>query len=650
MENPIIYLLILLPLTGAIVCGYFGNRLGVRRTGIVASLAVFLAFAVGGVLFWDLLHLPSGYSFMWQRWFSWISSAYFDVGFDLLIDPLSICMVLVVTGVSFLIHVYSIGYMAHDGGFRRYFALLNLFVAAMLTLVLGRNLVVTFVGWEGVGLCSYALIGFWFSDEAKARAGKKAFIVNRIGDFGFLIAMFLIFSRFHTLDYIGLRGLFSGTSGLSLDDTSLWWVSTAAVFLLFMGAMGKSAQIPLHVWLPDAMAGPTPVSALIHAATMVTAGVYLISRISFMKPFAEPAFLFIAALGALTAFVAATIAVAQRDIKKILAYSTVSQLGYMFLACGIGASIAGMFHLATHACFKALLFLGAGSVIHAMHEEQDIFEMGGLAKDIPVTCVTMAIAVIAISGIPPFSGFVSKDEILFMTWVSGHPFLYSVGILTALLTAFYMGRLFFYTFFGKKRGKAAKLESIHECPPTMMVVLIVLAALSMVVGLIAWPETLGGHNMFHHFLSGTIFENAVSHEVLSSIGKTLASASRVLAIFSSVVAAIGLLAAYEWVLWLSGNRKLSLLARVRAAHALVWNKYYVDEIYDYVIVSPLRWLATCFYEITDLRGIDGAVNETARMIDQGGRLTRRLQNGILHFYGLVILIGSLCIIVYFLTV
>ncbi|NTU60156.1 MAG: NADH-quinone oxidoreductase subunit L, partial [Deltaproteobacteria bacterium] len=475
-----IWLIPFFPMVGALINGLFGRRYGKSVGYTIACGSIFLSFLVTVGSFFALRGLPPEARFYQLRVFEWISSGSASIDLGYLMDPLSCVMCLVVTGVGFLIHVYSIGYMHHDPGHNRFFTYLNLFCFAMLTLVLGSNYLVLFVGWEGVGLCSYLLIGFWFEDAAKAAAGMKAFIVNRIGDFGFLIGMFLIFQTFGTLDFRTVMA--AAPLKLALGGTLV----TAMTLSLFVGATGKSAQIPLYIWLPDAMAGPTPVSALIHAATMVTAGVYMIGRSNVLYSLAPATMATVATVGAVTALFAGTIGVAQNDIKKVLAYSTVSQLGYMFIAMGVGAYVAGIFHLMTHAFFKACLFLGSGSVIHAMHEEQDIRNMGGLRKYIPYTHWTFLIATVAIAGIPPLAGFFSKDEILWKAWSGGFKIQWLLGFLGAGITAFYMFRLVFLTFYGKERIDPHVKEKVHESPFTMTVPLMVLAALSIVGGWLGW--------------------------------------------------------------------------------------------------------------------------------------------------------------------
>jgi NADH-quinone oxidoreductase subunit L len=496
-----IFLIPLFPLVGVLINGLLLGRLPRPVVSFVACSTVGLSFVTSLLLFFELVGMEPAHRILQQTLFTWIPSASFNANVAFLLDPLSAVMILVVTGVGFLIHVYSTGYMHHDPCFGRYFTYLNLFTFSMLMLVLADNFLLMFVGWEGVGLCSYLLIGFWFEKKSAADAGKKAFIVNRIGDFGFLLGMFVIFWNIGSLDFLTVAekapAIFVAGGGLI----------TAACLLLFVGAIGKSAQIPLYVWLPDAMEGPTPVSALIHAATMVTAGVYMVARSSALYMLAPDALLVVAIIGAGTAFFAATIGLAQNDIKRVLAYSTVSQLGYMFLACGVAAFTAGIFHLVTHAFFKALLFLGAGSVIHAMSDQQDMRRMGGLKKYLPVTFGTMLIATLAISGIPGMSGFFSKDEILWKSFSSdhGHWALWVIGVATAGLTAFYMFRLIYLTFYGKERMDDHTRGHIHESPRSMTVPLMILAVLSVVGGFVGVPHVFfGATNYFERWLEPVI--------------------------------------------------------------------------------------------------------------------------------------------------
>jgi len=559
-------------------------------------------------------------------------------------------MMLVVTGVGSLIHIFSVGYMHEDEGYARYFAYLNLFVFFMLTLVLGANFPVTFVGWEGVGLCSYLLIGFWFSEKLNADAGKKAFIMNRIGDFGFLVAMFLIWQHTGSLDY---TAVFAKAPGALVAGGS---TVTAITLFLFLGCTGKSAQIPLYTWLPDAMAGPTPVSALIHAATMVTAGVFLVARSNVLFALAPTSQAVVAGVGALTALFAATIALKQWDIKKVLAYSTISQLGYMFLGVGTGAMAAGIFHLATHAFFKALLFLGSGSVIHAMHhayhathsheDAQDMRNMGGLRRCLPWTAGLMWIATLAIAGIPPFSGFFSKDAILGAAFARGtvQPAWYlfwGFGLLAALLTAFYMTRLMLYTFHGPNRTGAREETHLHEAPWVMTGPLVVLGVLSLAGGLLNLPELVGGHAWLEHWLEPVTQAGAVlmPAPVLSHSTEWTLIAIAVAVGLAGIIGAVRLL-------------DLSALVPASAAPAeagfgrILWKKWYVDELYDAVIVQPLLWISRkVLWRVVDVGVVDGAgVNGAAGLSRILGWLGSRLQTGELGFYAIVFVIGVVAVL------
>ena len=550
------------------------------------------------------------------RW-ALIGNSSFEIAFYF--DRLTSVMALIVTGVGSLIHVYSVGYMAHDKSFGRFFAYLNLFLFFMLLLVLGRSLLVLFVGWEGVGLASYLLIGFWFDDLANARAGKKAFVTNRVGDAGFLLGMFLLYQALGTLDMDRINAAFaSGGSAAPAVSASLVGI------LLFIGATGKSAQIPLHVWLPDAMAGPTPVSALIHAATMVTAGVYLVARMSGIYLQAPEASAVIAAVGVTTAFFAATIALVQTDIKKVLAYSTVSQLGFMFLALGVGAYGVAIFHLMTHAFFKACLFLGAGSVIHALGGEQDMRKMGGLARRIPVTFVTFAVATAAIAGIPPLAGFFSKDEILWFAFAStrgGSPILWMVGAATALMTAFYMFRLLWLTFLGKSRMTHEVEHHVHESPLSMTGGLMLLAILSAVGGFIALP----------HYLEPQL--------PLPLVDERLHHFETPLLVISVLLALAGLLGA-RYIYGSGSARAEALKARFASAHRWLTHKYFIDELYEAVIGRPLVWLSdVVFLRLGDRVILDGTLDGLAGLGRWGGGLLSRVQAGSLHRYAWFVMIG-----------
>jgi NADH-quinone oxidoreductase subunit L len=607
-------LIVVLPLLGFLLNGLFGNRLGKVFVGVVGCGLPILSFAVAVTAVQAVL--GSGEPLV-ETAFRWTLVGDFPFEVSFYLDRLSAVMVLIVTGVGSLIHVYSTGYMHDDSSYARYFAYLNLFLFFMLLLVLGRSLLVLFVGWEGVGLASYLLIGFWFSDAEKAAAGKKAFITNRVGDAGFLLGMFLIYSTVGTLEMDGINAAFMAPQ-LPAVSASLVGI------LLFIGATGKSAQIPLHVWLPDAMAGPTPVSALIHAATMVTAGVYLVARLSGVYLHAPEASAVVAAIGVLTAFMAATIAVVQTDIKKVLAYSTISQLGFMFLALGVGAYGVAVFHLYTHAFFKACLFLGAGSVIHAMGGEQDVRRMGGLARKIPVTFVTFAVATAAIAGLPPLAGFFSKDEILWYAFASeagGQTWLWALASLTALLTAFYMFRLLWLTFFGKPRMDEHTAAHVHESPLSMTGVLVVLAVLSAVGGFFSIP----------HFLEEQLPLPAVD-EHLHHLETAL--------IVTSVVIALAGLAGAAW--FFSGD--LSRAARMRerfgGLHRLLSGKYYVDELYEAVIGRPLTWISDrVFLRLGDRALIDGTLHGLTGMARMAAGILGRVQTGSLHLYAWLVLAG-----------
>jgi NADH-quinone oxidoreductase subunit L len=604
----------------------------------------------------------------------------FVADWGLLLDPLSCVMVLVVTGVGFLIHVYSAGYMAHEGGYYRFFGYMNLFMFAMLTLVLANNLLLMFVGWEGVGLCSYLLIGFYFLKKSASDAGKKAFIVNRIGDAGFLLGLLLTAMTLGTIRFtsVGLPEA-SGYSGIlqSLEAAvhagTLGYgahVLTAIGLLLFVGAAGKSAQIPLYVWLPDAMEGPTPVSALIHAATMVTAGVYMVVRMNAVYQLAPFALDVIAVIGAVTAIFAASMALVQNDIKKVLAYSTISQLGYMFMALGVGAFAAGIFHLMTHAFFKALLFLGAGSVIHAMSGEQDLRKMGGLWSKIPKTAVTFLIATLAICGIFPFAGFFSKDEILGRA-IDRYFFLWAIGFITAGMTAFYMFRLFVLAFSGYTRADEHVEKHIHESPPSMTVPLMILAGLSIVGGWIGWPGSLGGENRFERFLE-PVLAGALSETGAIKIAHHGLAKEIFLMVLSLSIAVAGIWLAYEF--YRSKRIAPELLAeKLPRAYQLLLHKYYVDEIYDALIVNRVKDLSTLFglfdAKVIDGMGVDGAgwlarfgsrvsmwwdkwvidglLNFSAKFLQLLSFPVRLLQSGMFSSYAMVILIGLVVLLAYY---
>jgi NADH-quinone oxidoreductase subunit L len=564
----------------------------------------------------------------------------FSAPFGFLIDPLSLVMLLVVSGVGFLIHVYSIGYMWDEGGYYRFFAYMNLFMASMLILVMGNNLLLLFVGWEGVGLCSYLLIGFYFHKQSASDAGKKAFIVNRIGDFGFVLGVLLVFSEFGTIEFTRLFPLVN-----EMPVEAGLGVLTVSALLMFFGATGKSAQIPLYVWLPDAMEGPTPVSALIHAATMVTAGVYMITRVNPIYSRSPEALFWVALIGSMTALFAATIGIFQRDIKRVLAYSTVSQLGYMFTALGVMAFSAGIFHLMTHAFFKALLFLGSGSVILALHHEQDMQNMGGLRKYLPVTCLTMWVGTLAISGVPLFSGFFSKDEILWKAFSSGAPHhlvFYALGLLAAGLTAFYMFRLMFLTFHGTCRYPSDKLGHVHESPKSVTSVLSILALLSLVGGYVGLPAWLGP-NYFEHFLA-PVFRFMPGADAAAAAHHSVSLELTVTAV-AIAVAGLGILVAY--LLYQRRAATPQNEEKLGGIYRLVFNKYHVDEIYQAVFINPVHRLSESFlWKIFDAGIVDGIVNGYGTLGRVLGNMASRVQNGLLRSYLGWVVIGSLCLIAY----
>ena len=630
----LVWLIPALPLAGVLLLLVGGRRLGEPLAGWLATAMMFGSFGVGVAAFIELLSRAEESRTFVFHLFPWIEVGRLSVGVDFLADPLSMTMVLFVTGVGALIHLYSIGYMHGDGRYPTFFLYLNLFAFSMLVLVLGDNLLLTFLGWEGVGACSYWLISFWFTDEANAVAGKKAFVTNRIGDWGFMVAMFFTFQAFGTLTYSGPAGILTSAPRLA--------VSTASVVaaLLFVGACGKSAQLPLYVWLPDAMAGPTPVSALIHAATMVTSGVYLMVRVSPILAVASHWVPDVVALvGALTALFAATIAVSQRDIKKVLAYSTISQLGYMFLAVGSGAYVAAIFHMVTHAFFKALLFLGAGSVIHGIHDEQDMRRMGGLAKYMKVTCWTFIVGWLAIAGVPPFSGFWSKDEILLHAWQNS-PALWAIGLITALLTAYYMSRQVIMVFGGEERfGKdhvsasdAADGASPHESPWTMTVPLVVLAAAAAVGGAINLPFT-EKTQLLERWLHPVVAVAEVPSNASTALKVTLA-------VVAVVAGLVGIVVAY-----LVYMRK-----QVEAIEPeLLLRAWRVDETISAVVGGPGRAAAAFTADVIDKQGIDGAINGVGVLVREGGSRLRVVQTGFVRSYALGIAGGAVLLLGWFIS-
>ncbi len=666
-----LWLIPLLPAAGAVINGLFGRRFSQRLVTAVALASTAASFAWALCAAIRLLGMPAAELPHIERYGTWLRSGGFAVDYGLYLDHLSLVMMLVVTGVGFLIHVYSVGYMAHEGGYYRFFSYLNLFMFFMLTLVLAENYLLMFVGWEGVGLASYLLIGFFFQRDSAASAGKKAFITNRVGDFGFLIALFLLVKHFGTLEY---TAVFAKVAQLSPGIEAGAGLLTAIALLMLVGATGKSAQLPLYVWLPDAMEGPTPVSALIHAATMVTAGVYMIARSSPIFSRSPVALAVVAVVGCLTALFAATIGLAQTDIKRVLAYSTISQLGYMFLACGVAAYSASIFHLMTHAFFKGLLFLGAGSVIHAVGGEQDMRRMGGLRKYTPYTFWTMLIATCAIAGIPGFAGFFSKDEILWQAFSSpyGHWALWLVGVITAFLTSFYMFRLLFMTFFNEYRGPLAQQHAPHEAQPqgapgstehavahapataehhhgtphespwVMVVPLLLLALLSVIGGYIGVPAVLHGGNHIEHFLSSS---TPVMNESFSAAHEE-SSLELALTGVSVAVALAGL-----GLAWLFYIKRRDLPDRIAAAlgglYTAVLNKYYVDEIYGAAIIRPLIALSTrVFWRGVDGALIDGSVDNGARGMREFGGLLRRQQSGNIRSYAGWVAAGAALVVLY----
>jgi NADH-quinone oxidoreductase subunit L len=684
----VLSLIPLFPFVGFLVNSTCGRRLSKGLSGGLASFAMFASFVVSVIVVWQLAGLAPDRRVVDQTLYTWIASGDFVLDLTFRLDPLSAVMILVVTGIGFLIHVYSTAYM-HDEvppEYARYFSYLNLFAAFMLVLVLGASFVVLFVGWEGVGLCSYLLIGFWFKKKSASDAGKKAFVVNRIGDYAFILGMLLLFTHFGTLDFRRLATLIA-----PLAPEATFSTLSIAALLLFIGATGKSAQIPLYVWLPDAMEGPTPVSALIHAATMVTAGVYMIGRNAVLYSHAPEVLVIVAVIGAVTALFAGTIGLVQFDIKRVLAYSTVSQLGYMFLAMGVGAFGAGIFHLYTHAFFKALLFLGSGAVIHALAGEQDIRRMGGLKDGLPITYWTFVIGALAIAGAPGLAGFFSKDEILYETFAHGQTLLWVIGILTSLLTAVYMFRLVFMTFWGKRRtDEHAHVDPhahahLHDAPPAMAMALVILAIGSVLAGYLGVPHALGGNNRLAAWLEPAFqAPSAAAGEVAAGLptstrprepqsrvdgqsagaggvetagqhpgeasAETHGGAALELTLMgvSTAIALIGIgLAAFLYV------RRRDLPAQLAAQfprlHLLLLNKYYVDELYDRVIVRPIRIASQdALWRGFDVAVIDGAVNGMGAIVAGGAWALRRLQTGSVRAYAGSLFLGVILILGYYL--
>ena len=626
-----IWLVPAFPLLGFLLNGFLGKRFGTRFVTFIGPLAIALSFAQSLVLFFQMLEIEG--NVLNEHLYTWISSGSFEAGINFQVDQLSGLYLLVITGVGFLIHVYSVGYMHGESGYYRFFAYLNLFVFFMLILVLGDSFLLMFVGWEGVGLCSYLLIGYYFEKDSAAEAAKKAFLFNRVGDFGVLSAVLLIFLTFGSIEFGTINN--EAVSRLEYGGGLV----TAITLLLFLGATGKSAQIPLYVWLPDAMEGPTPVSALIHAATMVTAGLYMVARLSHLFVLAPFTMNVIAVVGTVTALLAATVAITQTDIKRVLAYSTVSQLGYMFLAMGVGAFGAGVFHVMTHAFFKALLFLGSGSVILAVHHEQDMRKMGALKNKLPITYITMLLGTLAISGIPFFSGFFSKDEILWKAYSSplGNPWLWGVGFLTAGLTAFYMFRMIYLTFHGESRVDSHTAEHVHESPLSMTIPLMILALLAVTGGFFGVPHVFhlipnGMENYFQGFFT----------EIPSGHGAV-----------STEWTLMGFSVAFALLAWFVAGRLyhsgFDLASRLRSKceplYQLSLNKWYVDEFYNSVIIQPGRLFSThILWRLFDQNVIDRAVNTTADFARMVGNSIRPLQNGLTQNYALIFTLGAFLIL------
>jgi NADH-quinone oxidoreductase subunit L len=596
------------PLLGFLLIALSGKRLSKPLAAFVACGVMFVAFLIALFTFF-FIEGPAEINL-----FTWIKAGDFSSSFGFLIDPLSIIFVLVITGVGFLIHVYSIGYMHDDEGHNRFFSYLNLFVFFMLLLVMGKNYLIMFAGWEGVGLCSYLLIGFWFKNQEYNSAANKAFIMNRIGDLGMLVGIVLIYKTFGSVEYNNV-----------LTSTPAGPI-TLITLLLFIGATGKSAQIPLFTWLPDAMAGPTPVSALIHAATMVTAGIYMVVRNNVLYLAAPITMEVVMIVGVLTALIAATIAVKQNDIKKVLAYSTVSQLGLIFVALGAGAFTAGIFHVVTHAFFKALLFLGAGSIIHALGGEQDLTKMGGLKKHLPITYITFLIGVLAISGIPPFAGFFSKDEILAAAF-EHNKVIWALSVLASLLTAFYMFRLLFLAFFGNERAGDHAMSHVHESPRSITIPLMVLAALSVLGGFLNVPEALGGHHAMADFLGFGVSENHEVPEVLLMV-----------IIVTLTAVTIGI----AWSIYIKNQSVPG--EESKGLQKLLANKYYFDELYNAIVVKPLYGISKVFFNFIERSGIDGIVNGLGKGVVYGSRGLRFFQDGSIGYYLFVMVVGIILIL------
>ncbi len=625
-----LWLIPIWPLLGFLTNGFFGRRIGKRAVGLIACGSVGLSLLASVAAVAELLSLPHEARRVTQVLAPWIGAGNFQADWGLLLDPLSAVMILVVSGVGFLIHVYSIGYMHEDPDYPRFFTYLNLFTFSMLMLVLANNYLLLYVFWEAVGLCSYLLIGFWFEKRSAADAGKKAFIVNRVGDFGFALGVMLLWTTLGTLQYDQV--FTSAPAQLPVGGG----VVTVITLLLFLGATGKSAQLPLYVWLPDAMEGPTPVSALIHAATMVTAGVYMVARSAPLFELAPLSLAVVAWIGGLTAVFAATIAMVQNDIKRIIAYSTISQLGYMFLGCGVGAYASAIFHLGTHAFFKALLFLGSGSVIHGLSGEQDIRKMGGLRKHMPVTAWTFLIAALANAGIFPLAGFWSKDEILYGAIAGGHVAVWALGAGGAFLTAFYMLRCYYLTFEGRSRVEEKAAHHMHESPPIMTVPLVVLAVFAGIVGFVGVPPE---HGAYHQFVEPVFAAAKLGAPHAAPVGEVP------MAVLSLAIAVTGVWVATRLYVW-QPETPARLVERHPEIHRILLNKYYVDELYDALIVEPIRdgsfWLWRKFDDLV----IDGSVNGVGAVVRIGSAVLRRVQTGYVTNYVLSFIVGVVAILGY----
>ena len=621
------WLIPVFPLVGFLITSTGNKVLPKGFSGAFATLMVLASFVVSALAFLEF----KGQSVTIDL-FSWISSGSLNIPFSFMIDQLSLVMLLIITGVGFLIHLYSIGYMHEDEAFSRFFSYLNLFIFFMLLLVMGSNYIVMFAGWEGVGLCSYLLIGFWFKNPEYNKAANKAFIMNRIGDLGFLLGIILLFVTFGTTSF---NEIFPIAGAFPTSDPRI----VAITLLLFIGAMGKSAQIPLYTWLPDAMAGPTPVSALIHAATMVTAGVYMIIRSNVLYSLAPFTLSVITIIGAATAIFSAAIAITQTDIKKVLAYSTVSQLGFMFVALGVGAYSTALFHVTTHAFFKALLFLAAGSVIHAMSGEQDIRKMGGLKNKLPITYFVFLIGTLAIIGCPPFAGFFSKDEILAKTFAQDK-LIFGVLAVSTIMTAFYMLRLFFLTFYGTFRGTHNQEHHLHESPKSMTIPLMVLAILSTVGGFLGLPEVFSEKHLFANFLQPILTIPPLLHssELSNTFEIGLMATSTIILIIVFVITS----RLYTNEKGVPAKNESSLSTFARASY----NKFYVDEIYDAIIVNPLKKMSELFYKVFDIRIIDGIVNSVNKGVTGSSRALRFMQTGSVGFYIFAMVFGIIAILLF----